>query len=245
MANDKPPTNIIVVLPTYNEADNLPIIVPQLLDVAPLQVLVVDDDSPDGTGQVAESLKQQYRPRVDILHRRNAPRGLGLAYRAGFNAALAQGAQVVIGIDADLSHSPAYIPAMLEMMHSQACDIVVGSRYVRGGGVEGNWGWPRKFLSWGAQQWARTILGIKTHDATGAFRCYSRRVLQMLDFDRMHLDGFGFLIEIIYQAERKSLKIVEFPIVFRDREQGDSKVTPRIILDALTCVVNVRLRGGI
>lgn len=236
--------NIIVIVPTYNEAENLPILVPQLLDVAPVRVLVVDDDSPDGTGQVAEDLKKRYAPRVDVLHRCGVPRGLGLAYVAGFNAALERGAETVIGIDADLSHSPLYIPSMLAVMYEQRCDIVVGSRYIPGGGVEGNWGWQRRLLSWGAQQWARVMLGIKTHDVTGAFRCYSRHALQTLDFGQMRLDGYSFLIEIIYQAERKSLKVVEFPIIFRDREYGTSKVSLSIIAKALMRVMDIRLKGG-
>lgn len=238
-------SRLIVVLPTYNEAENLPLLVPYLLDVASLHVLVVDDDSPDCTGQVAERLKEQYKPKVDVLHRRGVPRGLGLAYATGFKMALEQGAEIVIGIDADLSHSPSYIPGMLEMMSGQGCDIVVGSRYIPGGGIEGNWSWQRRFLSWGAQQWVRMMLGVKVHDVTGAFRCYSRRALLTLDFSLMRLDGFSFLIEVIYQAERRSLKVREFPIIFHDREHGTSKVSPSIVAKALMRVARMRLmRGG-
>ena len=150
---------------------------------------------------------------------------------------------MIIGMDADLSHSPSYIPVMLEMMSGQVCDIVVGSRYIPGGGVDGGWGWERKLLSRGAQLWARTLLRLKTHDVTGAFRCYSRQALQVLDLERMRQDGFGFLIEIIYQAERRSLRIGEMPIIFRDRQYGTSKVSGRIVVKALMHVVSLRLAG--
>lgn len=234
--------SITVVVPTYNEAENLPILIPQLLEVAPLDVLVVDDDSPDGTTQVAVQLQARYGTRLDVLNRRGLPRGLGWAYADGFRVALGRGADQVIGMDADLSHSPLHIPAMLELMTDY--DIVVGSRYVAGGGIAGNWPWSRKLLSWGAQSWARMILGISVHDMTSAFRCYRRTALQALDWGKMRLDGFSFLIEILYQAKCKQLRVGEVPILFHDRQHGVSKVLPRIILRALMDVVRIRLAGG-
>ena len=235
---------MVVVLPTYNEMENLPALVPRLLDIAPVCVLIVDDDSPDGTGQVADELREEFPSRVGVLHRRGVPRGLGLAYSDGFASALEQGADIVIGMDADQSHSPEYIPTMLNIMVQEDHDIVVGSRYIPGGGVDGGWGWQRRLLSRAAQLWARRLLGLATHDVTGAFRCYSRRALQTLDLEQMHLDGFSFLIEIIHQAERNQLRIAEIPIRFRDREYGMSKVTPRIVVAAVVQVLGLRLRGG-
>ena len=235
---------VFVILPTYNEAENLPILIPQLLAFEPLNILVIDDDSPDGTAGVARDLQKEYGPRVDLVHRCGLPRGLGLAYACGFKEALERGAEIIIGMDADLSHSPSYIPAMLESLQKEGYDIVVGSRYTDGGGVDGNWSWQRKFLSWGAQQWARLLLGVKTRDVTGAFRCYSRHALEALDLEKMNLDGFSFLIEIIYQAERKSLGVGEVPIIFRDREHGNSKVSLRIIFKALVRITSLALEGG-
>ncbi len=235
---------IVVVIPTYNEAENLPILIPQLMGIAPVSVLIVDDNSPDGSGEAAERLKEQYAPRVDVIHRIGVPRGLGLAYLDGFQRVLAGGAEIVIGMDADLSHSPQYIPQMLDMMMEGDYDLVIGSRYIPGGGVDDAWAWQRKLLSWGAQRWARLLLGVKTRDVTGAFRCYSRRALQTLDFSRMQLDGFGFLIEIIYQAERKGLKIGQSPIIFHDREHGASKISIRIQVQAMLSVVKNRFTGA-
>ena len=132
---------------------------------------------------------------------------------------------------------------MLNMVVQEGYDIVVGSRYIQGGGIDGHWGWQRQLLSRGAQLWARRLLGLATHDVTGAFRCYGRRALRTLDFEQMHLDGFSFLIEIIHQAERNQLRIVEIPIRFRDREYGMSKVSPRIVVIAVVQVLRLRLKG--
>ena len=234
--------NIVVILPTYNEVENLPMLVPRLLDlqVERLSVLIVDDDSPDGTGKVAEELSIAYPGRVQVLHRIGRQRGLGAAYIDGFHKVLADGADVVIGMDADLSHDPAYIPRMIDLISQY--DLVVGSRYAPGGGIDGHWGLGRVLLSHGAQWYIRLMLGLKTRDATGAFRCYRRTTLEQLDFDSMRSTGFSFLIEVIYQAEHLDLRVGETPIRFRDRARGQSKVSPRVIASALTRVAEIRLR---
>lgn len=233
-------TDILLVLPTYNEAENLPPLVSRILDLdsEQLRLLIIDDNSPDGTGKVADSLSKQHPGRIDVLHRKE--RGLGSAYIAGFKYALDSKARHVIGMDADLSHSPKHIPEMLEEIND--CDIVVGSRYVSGGGVDDAWGFARRAFSWGAQIYIRLLLGIETEDATGAFRCYSRRALEQLRFDLMELDGYSFLIEIILQAERMGLRIKEIPITFYARNNGKSKVTLRIILDALSRIAMLRFK---
>ena len=236
--------NIVVILPTYNEAENLPVLVPRLLDLQAerLSVLIVDDDSPDGTGKVAGELCTAYPGRVQVLHRIGRQRGLGAAYSDGFRQVLADGADVVIGMDADLSHDPAYIPRMVDLISQY--DLVVGSRYAPGGGVDGHWGWGRVLLSHGAQWYIRLMLGLKTRDATSAFRCYHRAALERLDFDSMRSTGFSFLIEVIYLAEHLDLRVGETPIRFRDREQGQSKVSLRVIASALARVSEIRLRRG-
>ena len=236
--------NIVVILPTYNEAETLPVLVPRVLDLKAetLDVLIVDDDSPDGTGKIAEELYTAYPGRVQVLHRIGLQRGLGAAYIDGFSKVLADGADVVVGMDADLSHDPVYIPRMLDLISQ--FDLIVGSRYVPGGGVDGHWGLGRVLLSHGAQWYIRLMLGLKTRDATSAFRCYRRATLERLDFDSMRPTGFSFLIEVIYQAERLGLGVGEMPIRFRDRARGQSKVSPRVIASALARVSEVRLRRG-
>jgi dolichol-phosphate mannosyltransferase len=236
--------SIVVILPTYNEVENLPVLVPRLMGLKAewLSVLIVDDDSPDGTGEVADELCTAHPGRVQVLHRIGRQRGLGAAYIDGFRRVLTDGADVVIGMDADLSHDPAYIPRMVDLISQY--DLIVGSRYAPGGGVDGHWGWGRVFLSHGAQWYIRLMLGLKTKDATGAFRCYRRAALERLDFGSMRPTGFSFLIEVIYQAERLGFKVGETPIRFRDRERGQSKVSPRVIASALARVSEIRLRRG-
>lgn len=233
---------ILVVVPTYNESQNLPILASQVLNLGidGLEMLIVDDDSPDGTGEIAERLSVEYPGRISVLHRVDGERGLGRAYVAGFESALKSNVDYVIGIDADLSHCPRRIPDMLQLMPE--CDLVIGSRYVPGGGVDESWNARRRLLSRGAQLCVRLLLETKTKDVTGAFRCYSQHTLRQLRFDLMDLDGFSFLIEIVLQAEALGLRIQEIPILFRGRHRGNSKMTPLIILRALRRVAAIRLK---
>jgi dolichol-phosphate mannosyltransferase len=239
MSNQNP--NVMVILPTYNEAENLPILIPLLLDMAPLRVLVVDDNSPDGTGKIADRLSSQ-NPNIQVLHRKGVPRGLGAAYIDGFQQALKEDVDIIIGMDADLSHDPAYIPVMLEMISHY--DMIIGSRYAPGGGVDGPWGWYRFLLSHGAQLYIRLMLGLRARDATSAFRCVRRAVLEQLNMDSMDPAGFSFLIELVYHVEHLGFKVGEIPIRFRDREHGISKVSSKVIASALLRVLEIRLKSG-
>jgi len=236
--------NIVVILPTHNEAENLPMLVPRLtnLETEKLSALIVDDDAPDGAEEIAEQLSSAYPARVQVLHRVGLQRGLGAAYIDGFRKVLEGEADIVIGMDADLSHDPAYIPRMVDLISQY--DLVVGSRYVPGGGVDGHWGWERVFLSHAAQWYIKLMLGLKTRDATSAFRCYRRATLEQLDLGSMRLTGFSFLIEVIHQAEQMGLRVVETPIRFRDRQRGQSKISSRVIASPLTRVTEIRLRRG-
>jgi dolichol-phosphate mannosyltransferase len=235
--------NIVVILPTYNELENLPRIVPKLmdLDVKGLSVLIVDDDSPDGTGMIANELVLEYPGRVDTIHRVGVQRGLGAAYFDGFRKAITDGADVVVSMDADLSHDPSCIPKMIDLIPQY--DLVIGSRYTKGGSIDGNWGISRLLLSHAAQWYIQLMLGLKTRDATSAFRCYSRSTLRHLNFESLWPSGFAFLIEVIYQTERMGLNLIEIPIVFLDRTLGQSKVSPRVIIAAMVQVAKIRLRS--
>jgi dolichol-phosphate mannosyltransferase len=235
--------SIVVILPTFNESENLPIIVPKLINLGfeNLKVLIVDDDSPDGTGIIAEELSLVYPGRMRIIHRIGVQRGLGAAYLDGFRKALADGEDIIITMDADLSHDPSCILSMIDLISNH--DLVIGSRYIRGGSIDGNWGISRLILSHLAQRYIQLILGINTRDSTSAYRCYRRSTLNQLDFSPMWPSGFSFLIEVIYQAEQLGLNLVEIPIVFLDRTLGESKVTPLVILEAMIQVGKIRLNS--
>ena len=225
-----------VVLPTYNERDNLPEIVPRILAAAPeVDVLIVDDSSPDGTGALADALAAA-SPRVRVLHR---PRkeGLGRAYLAGFAQALAAGYGRVLEMDADFSHDPDRLPALLAA--SRDADVVLGSRYVAGGGTV-NWGLLRRLLSRGGSLYARTILGLPIRDLTGGFKCFQRRALEGLDLASVRSSGYSFQIELTYRAVRRGFKVVEVPISFHDRRVGKSKMSRRIFAEALFMVWKIR-----
>lgn len=226
-----------VILPTYNERDTLPQTVARIMAVSDehdlgLSVLVVDDGSPDGTGAIADRLAAG-DPRVSVLHR-TAKEGLGPAYIAGFRRALADGAELVFEMDADLSHEPAYLPAMIDRIERGA-DIVLGSRYVRGGGVAG-WGFGRRLVSRGGCLYAQLVLGLPYRDLTGGFKCFRRRALECLDLDGIGASGYGFQIETTWRAHRLGLRIAEVPIIFVDRRVGQSKMTYGIALEAATLV---------
>lgn len=234
----------IVVIPTYNEAENLPAITAELftLDIEEdLQILIVDDDSPDGTGQVAEDLaKECYPGRLHVIHRRGKL-GLGTAYVTGFTWALEQGADYVIQMDADFSHSPSYIPQMLEKIAGY--DVVVGSRYVSGGELDERWSWWRWLLSWWANSvWTRIILGARTKDATAGFKCWQRNALGRIGLERITSNGYVFQIEMAYVSEKLNFRILEIPIYFEDRRIGQSKMTWPVKIEAALRVFEIRWR---
>jgi dolichol-phosphate mannosyltransferase len=233
-----------LVLPTYNEAPNIEPLVraalPQL-ESAGLghTVLIVDDSSPDGTGEIADRLAAELEP-VRVLHR-PAKEGLGRAYLAGFGLALAEGAELVLEMDSDFSHDPADLPRLLAA--AGEADVVLGSRYVEGGGVE-DWGLVRRALSRGGSWYARAILRVPVRDLTGGFKCLRREVLETIDLERIHADGYGFQIELTYRAMQAGFRVVEIPIRFRERRVGTSKMTARIALEAVWKVPALRLRGA-
>ena len=229
----------LVVVPTYNERLNLPVIVPAILQQDPrIDVLVVDDNSPDGTGALADGLAAE-SPRVHVLHR-TAKQGLGKAYLAGFTWALERHYDFVIEMDADFSHDPKFLPELLKAAGD--ADLVIGSRYKSGVNVI-NWPMSRLLLSIGANQYARWITGLPLSDSTGGFKCFRRAVLEAIDFSRVRSNGYAFQIEMSYRAWRKGFRLVEIPIVFTDRIEGQSKMNKRIVREAIWMVWWLRLRG--
>jgi dolichol-phosphate mannosyltransferase len=232
-----------LVLPTYNEAANIEalvrVVLPQLESTGrPHHVLIVDDRSPDGTGEIADRLAAELRP-VQVLHRERKE-GLGRAYLAGFAVALDGGADLVLEMDSDFSHDPADVPRLIAA--AQAADLVLGSRYVPGGAVE-DWGLVRRLLSRGGSAYARLILGVPVRDLTGGFKCFNRRVLEAIDLAGVQADGYGFQIELTYRAVRAGFTVTEVPIVFRERKAGTSKMTARIALEAVWKVPALRVRS--
>jgi dolichol-phosphate mannosyltransferase len=228
----------LVCIPTYNEADNLELITRAVLETEPrVDILVVDDNSPDGTGQLADRLAEK-EPRVRVLHREKKE-GLGRAYLAAFRWALAEGYEYIIEMDADFSHDPRYLPALLNAAEAGA-DLVLGSRYVTGGGTV-NWGIGRQVISKGGSLYARTILGVGIHDLTSGFKCFRRHVLESIDLDQVQSTGYAFQIELTYRTLKKGLTVREVPIVFEDRRVGQSKMSRKIFLEALTMVWKLRL----
>ena len=224
-----------VCLPTYNERDNLERMV-RALGRHDVRVLVIDDDSPDGTGAIADRLAAEL-PYVEVLHR---PRkeGLGPAYVAGFRAALENGAELVLEMDCDFSHDPADVPRLIGA--AADADLVLGSRYVRGGRI-GNWGALRRLVSVGGSLYARVVLGSSIRDLTGGFKCYRRAVLETIDLDAVSSRGYAFQIETTYRALRAGFRVVEIPITFLDREVGGSKMSRAIVLEAIWKVPALRL----
>jgi dolichol-phosphate mannosyltransferase len=226
----------LVCVPTYNEAENVePICRAILAASAALEVLVIDDNSPDGTGQLADRLAAE-EPRVHVLHRAGKE-GLGKAYLAGFAWALARGYRLVLEMDADFSHDPAHLPAIL--VAAADADLVLGSRYVSGGGTV-NWGLGRRLLSRGGSLYARTILDLPVRDLTGGFKCFRREVLEAIDLGSVACTGYAFQIELTFRAIRAGFRVVEVPIVFADRRVGQSKMSKRIVIEALRKVWDIR-----
>jgi dolichol-phosphate mannosyltransferase len=226
-----------VVLPTYNEAENVEAFVAAVREKLPAsaRVLIVDDSSPDGTGELADRLAADDEG-VEVLHR---PRkeGLGPAYIAGFRRALADGAGLVLEMDSDFSHDPAYLPRLLEA--SERADLVIGSRYVPGGGV-GDWGPLRRAISRGGSTYARLVLGVGVRDLTGGFKCFRREVLEALDLDAVSARGYAFQVELTYLTIQRGFRVVEVPIFFRDRRAGTSKMDRAIVAEAVWRVPALR-----
>ena len=228
-----------VILPTYDEAENLERIVGAVLEQLPPSgtVLVVDDNSPDGTGEIADRLAGSDES-VRVLHRARKE-GLGPAYLAGFQVALDAGAQRIIEMDADFSHDPAYLPRLIGA--AENADLVIGSRYVPGGGVT-EWGQMRRFISRGGSAYARMALGLPIRDLTGGFKCFRREVLEAINLDTIEARGYAFQVETTYRAIKAGFRVVEIPIVFRDRRDGTSKMRGAIVAEAIWRVPAMRFR---
>jgi dolichol-phosphate mannosyltransferase len=230
---------ILVIIPTYNEATNLPLIVPQVLTQDPrIEVLVVDDNSPDGTGDVVDRMAQS-ESRIHALHRQ-AKEGLGRAYLAGFRWGLAQHFDAMFEMDADFSHDPSFIPSFLQAIED--ADLVLGSRYSTGVNVI-NWPISRLLLSLAANLYARIITGLPLSDSTGGFKCFRRVVLEAIDLDHVRSNGYAFQIEMSFRAWRKGFRLKEIPIIFHDRVEGHSKMSKRIVREAIWMVWWLRLQA--
>jgi len=228
----------LVIVPTYNEVNNLRLIVPQILEQDPrLQILVVDDNSPDGTGALADEIAAA-EPRVQVMHR-PAKQGLGTAYRAGFKWALERDYEYVLEMDADFSHDPKHLPEFLAA--AETADLVLGSRYLGGRVTVVNWPMPRLLLSYFANIYARVVTGVRLHDATGGFKCFRRRVLEGVNLDAVRSNGYAFQIEMSVRAARHGFKITEIPIVFVDRTDGVSKMSGAIVREAIWVVWRLRM----
>jgi dolichol-phosphate mannosyltransferase len=225
-----------ICLPTYNERENLESML-RALAAHDVNVLVVDDNSPDGTGAIADRLAGEL-DFVSVLHRERKE-GLGPAYLAGFRQALADGAEFVLEMDCDFSHNPADVPRLIDACR-QGADLALGSRYIPGGGTD-NWGLGRRIVSWGGSFYARVLLGVRIRDLTGGFKCYRRRVLETIDLDAIHSKGYAFQIEGTFRTLRKGFRVVEVPIRFVDRTEGTSKMSRAIFLEAVTKVPALRL----
>lgn len=231
--------DVWVILPTYNEAENLERIVGAVLEHLPSsrRVLIVDDNSPDGTGEIADRLAEADES-VAVLHRERKE-GLGPAYLAGFRVALEGGAERIIEMDADFSHDPGYLPRLIEA--TERADLAIGSRYVPGGGIT-EWGPLRRFISRGGSAYARAALGLPVKDLTGGFKCFRRIVLETIDLDTIEARGYAFQVETTYRAIKSGFRVVEVPIVFKDRADGTSKMSKSIVAEAMWRVPAMRFR---
>jgi dolichol-phosphate mannosyltransferase len=234
-----PARAVWVIVPTYDEAENIRPITAAILESLPAAtVLVVDDGSPDGTGRIADDLAAA-DPRIRVRHR-TAKQGLGKAYLDGFGVALGGGARVVVQMDADFSHDPAALPSLVAPIEAGEADLVIGSRYTAGGGVV-DWGIGRRLISRGGSIFARIVLGLRPNDLTGGFKAWRASTLAAVPFDGVHAGGYVFQIEMTYRASRAGARIREVPITFRDRRVGQSKMSRRIVVEALVVVVQLRL----
>ncbi len=229
---------VLIIVPTYNERENIAALLERVFEHLPeAHVLFVDDNSPDGTGELADELAAR-DDRVQVMHR-PGKMGLGTAYVAGFRHGLARDYEYLFEMDADFSHDPKYLPGMLALARDGA-DLVLGSRNIPGGGTE-NWAPWRKVLSRGGSTYARTVLGVGVNDLTGGFKCFRRRVLETLDLDAVRSEGYSFQIEMTYRAVRKGFTVKETPIIFVDRREGQSKMSRDIFLEAIWMVWKLRL----
>ncbi len=231
------PSRALVIVPTYNEVENLASLVEAVLaQPADLSLLVVDDDSPDGTGKLADELAMTNPDRLSVLHRPGKS-GIGPAYIAGFRQSLQGDAEMIVTMDADLSHDPHDLPRMLQAAAS--ADVVIGSRYVEGGSTVG---WPlhRRLISKGGGTYARFVLGVPVRDLTSGYKVYRREVIEQFDFDHIRSDGYGFQIETVFRAIKNGFRVVEIPIEFHDRTRGKSKLSRRIVLEAAPMVWKLR-----
>jgi dolichol-phosphate mannosyltransferase len=234
------PGKAVIIMPTYNERDNLPEIVAAIWRNAPwANILIVDDNSPDGTGQVADEIAAR-DGRLRVLHR-PGKQGLGTAYIQGFKLAIAHGFDRIFEMDADFSHDPKYLPAFLRA--SENAELVIGSRYIPGGSTP-NWTAMRRLISGGGNTFTRTMLRIPVHDCTAGFRCYHRSALEALDLDNIRSQGYAFQVELVYQVLRKHLRVTEIPITFVDRRVGQSKMSRRIFIEGFQFVWRTRRRTG-
>jgi len=238
---------LFIVIPTYNEAENIKAITTELLALPTPgyenHILIVDDDSPDGTGDIADKLAQRNPGKVFVLHR-HQDHGLGRAYIDGFKYALNLGADVIVQMDADFSHSPLYIPQFLDILQNQPdVDVVVGSRYVEGGQLDEDWSWWRRFLSWWANAiYARIILNLSVKDGTAGFKAWRRTTLEGIGLDRIKSNGYVFQVEMAYVAEKLGYKAVELPIYFEDRRIGKSKMSVPVKIEAALRTWQIRMR---
>jgi dolichol-phosphate mannosyltransferase len=221
--------DIVVVVPTYNERENLPVLTRGILAHPGFRLLVVDDGSPDGTGEVADALAREYPGRVEVIHR-TGPRGLGRSYIDGLQRALASGADLVFQMDADLSHNPEHLPSIAAA--ATEYDVVIGSRYLTGVSVV-NWPLHRIFLSAFANRYVRAVTRIAVTDCTSGFRCWRREALERLPLGKMVSNGYAFIVEMLYEASRRGCRIGEVPIIFIERRQGQSKVSARVLVESL------------
>ena len=229
----------LVIVPTYNEKQNLPALAQQLMEYRDLHLLVVDDHSPDGTGDVADQLAQRYPGRMDVAHRRG-PRGLGRSYLDGFRRALAEKVDVICQMDADLSHDPVYLPAIVAA--TARADLVIGSRYVPGGAIE-NWPLRRRMLSRMANMYIRATTRLAVRDCTSGYRCWRRDALAALPLDQIVSDGYSFLVETLFMAARRGARIGEVPITFVERRQGESKLTSSVLIESVTTPLRLVTRA--
>lgn len=236
------PLKVAIVIPTYNEAENLPVVVTELtgLGIEGLGFVIVDDGSPDGTGQIADDLAAEYDGVFDVIHRERK-QGLGKSYIAGFNRALELGAESIVQMDADLSHPPVEVPAMLAGLED--ADIVVGSRYANGGGVDPGWSFLRRQLSYWGGVGIRLVMGLKVRDATSGFKAFRRSAIEQIGIERLKLSGYGFQPELTYRAQKAGLRIIEHPFTFLDRTVGKSKMSAGIAAEAIYRLILIRIRG--
>jgi dolichol-phosphate mannosyltransferase len=226
----------IIIIPTYNEIDNLRPLLTQIFSNAPeTDILIVDDNSPDGTGKLADEIRIE-NAQVNVLHR-PGKQGLGTAYIAGFKYAMEHGYDAAFEMDADFSHDPRYLPDFLKAIEN--ADLVIGSRYIPGGDTP-NWSMLRRLISGGGNIFARLVLGIPVHDCTAGYRCYRRNVLESIDLDTIQSQGYAFQVELAYRVMQKGFKIVETPIVFMDRRIGKSKMSRKIVIEGFTYVLKAR-----